>query len=173
MLQRDLANGFQLSQGINSTKFCGIGDVHHTGLHRVLRGGIFQMAQNCCLNLLRGDLAVHSRNGQNLVPGGLHRTGLMHGNMTGVCAEYPLIGPQSRRNQGHIGLRTAYQKMHISLRTFTQILDHIRSIAAMLIHAVAGSCFPIGRHKTLQYHGMGPAGIITFQSNHRLFSSYI
>ena len=74
---------------------------------------------------------------------GLHRAGLVDVDVAALGADRPLVGPQSRSDEGQVGLGAAHQKVDLGLFIGTRIEDVPGGILTMVVGAVAGGLLEI------------------------------
>ena len=115
------------------------------------------------------NLPIMLREGEHLMPRHLHGTRLMNVDMSGVGCQDPFIELQHRVDDHHIGLSTANQEEHFSIRTLTSLDDLFAGSLTKLVKTVTGSEFLIRIYQVLQHLGMHTVVIVALERNH--FSS--
>ena len=118
-------------------------------------------------HLVAGNGSVLIGQHQYFMAGGLDGAGLMAIDMSGICTEHALIGPQHRGDDGGVGLRTAHQEMHICRRGAAGHFHQFSGPITMGVQAVSRCLFHIGGHHALQNAGMTALGIVTLKIDHR------
>ena len=158
-----LPQGGQLRPGVDRADLRGVGDVHHSGQHHVLRAVV---ARQNGLDQGRGQLAVRALHGADLVSGGLDGAGLMGADVAGLGGDHRLIGLQKRVDGDEVHLRPAHQEVNRRIRRGAEAADGIRRGLAAGIHAVAHGLPEVGVRQGLEDLGMGALAVIVSETVH-------
>ena len=146
VLVADPAQGGELLFGVEGAVFRGVGEVHHLGLHHVLRGhaaGEVLPAQG--LHLAGGELALRAAGDlQHLVAGGLHRPGLVAVDVPCHRGDDPLVRPQGGADYREVCLGAPHQEVHPGLRGGAGLPDQGPGLLAVGVLPVAHGLLEVG-----------------------------
>ena len=113
-----------------------------------------------------GHLAVYGRDGEHLVAGILHGSGLVDGDMARIRGHRPLMGPQDGGDYRAVGLGAAHQEVHRGLWYGAEFSDALRRQAAEGVLPVAGRLDLVGPGDARQHGRVGAFHVIAVKSDH-------
>ena len=137
----DRADLPQRRGAVQSAVFRRVREIDRAGLHHVGTGLVGIEAAQIVPQRLRLDPAVLiRRDGQHLVPRGLHRPGLVHGDVSARGADHALPGAQDRGEDGRVRLGPADEKINVGVRIadrgadllFCTRRDHVEPVGRVL-----------------------------------------
>ena len=102
----------------------------------------------------------------------LHRPGLMDVDMPALGAQRPLMGPQGRGDDGHIGLGSTHQKVDCHILPAAEGTDFPGCLGAIWIFTIPGGLVKVGFRQRFQHLGMAAFGVIIIEVNHGLLPFY-
>ena len=158
----------QFGEGVEGTLLGGLGEIDQTGLDDMLMGGVLPVVPAGTADLLSGDFPLLGRQRQHLVAAGLDGSCLVDVDVSRLCAQGSLVGPQDGGDHGGVGLGTAHQKFHRRIRGLAGLADKFPGVIAVGVHTVARRLLQIGLGQGLQNFGVGPLPVVTFKAYHVL-----
>lgn len=150
-------------------KACGFGregDVDELRRRPVFRFAALVIRRRALCDLLRRDLAVRRREGQQLMADVLDRRGLMALDVTGFGADHALDRRERRRDHDEIRLRRAGEEPDGRLRLPGQPPNDALRPRAPIVRAVARMALLCGLLQYLPHARMCGAVIIIVESDH-------
>ena len=94
MLPAYVRDGRKLRLAVQRAELRGMRDIYHAGLHHVIVGGVLIKCHETGAQRLRGELAVLRGQGQYLVSGALHGSGLMRADVSAGHGDDALVFTQ-------------------------------------------------------------------------------
>ena len=163
ILTADGGDLLQLSQGVERTVFCGVGNIDHTGLHHMVMAAVGIEGTEIIDQLIGVNFTLVSGDGKYLMSGIFDGSRLVSGNMSGGCGNDTLIGHQRHGDDGRIGLGSTNKETDVRLGALTGGADAFTGACAVGIVAIAGLGNKIGFDQFFQHAGVRAGGVVGFK----------
>lgn len=166
MLMTDGTDRLKFGQRIDGAEFGGLRDIEHARRNHVLEGIITIESSDIALYIFGRDLAIMTRQHENLMSAVLYGTTLVHIDMCSLGCHDAFVTPQQGINDRCIGLSTTHEELHQRIRSIADPADISSGLIAIMVEAITSRMLQIGLHKARQHFRMRTFHIIGIKVNH-------